>query len=98
VWLISAHKSPDGEVYTGPDCRGADKKPGSVDYSMKWLQSLTAIVIDPERCPETAQEFLEYELNQDKNGDYISDYPEVNDDAIASVRYGTNLIWRRRGQ
>ena len=34
----------------GPTCRPAEKGPESVKYSMKWLQSLTAIVIDPERA------------------------------------------------
>lgn len=82
----------------GPTCRGAEKGPESVKYSMKWLQSLTAIVIDPERCPETAEEFLAYEYEQDKDGNFISEYPDKDNHAIDSVRYGTNLIWRRRGQ
>ena len=30
-------------------CRAAEKGPGSIDYSYKWLQSLAAIVIDPVR-------------------------------------------------
>lgn len=82
----------------GASCRGAEKGPESVRYSMKWLQSLRAIVIDPERCPETAQEFLEYELEQDKDGNFISAYPDRKNHAIDAVRYATNLIWRRRGQ
>jgi PBSX family phage terminase large subunit len=92
------YKKPDGETYTGPDCRGAEKGPESVKYSMKWLQSLATIVIDPERCPETSQEFLDYELEQDKDGNFISEYPDANNHAIDAVRYGANLIWRRRGQ
>ena len=39
-------------------CRGAKKGPGSVEYSMKWLQSLTQIVIDNKRCPHTAPHFI----------------------------------------
>ena len=35
--------------------RPAFKGPGSVEYSMKWLQSLSEIVIDNARCPETAR-------------------------------------------
>lgn len=81
----------------GSSCRGAEKGPESVKYSMKWLQSLRAIVIDHERCPETAQEFIDYELEQDKNGDFISNYPDKNNHHIDAVRYATNLIWRRRG-
>ena len=92
--------SPFGrkDAVFGPDCRGAEKGPESVKYSMKWLQSLAAIIIDPERCPETAQEFLDYELEQDKDGEFISEYPDKNNHAIDSTRYATNLIWRRRGQ
>lgn len=82
----------------GATIRGAEKGPGSVDYSMKWLQSLNAIIIDDRRAPHHAEEFLSYELEQDKQGEFISAYPDKNNHAIDDVRYGTNLIWRRRGQ
>lgn len=82
----------------GANVRAAEKGPDSVEYSMKWLQSLAAIVIDPVRCPHHADEFSNYELEQDKNGDFISAYPDKNNHAIDDVRYATNLIWRRRGQ
>jgi PBSX family phage terminase large subunit len=82
----------------GLTVRGAEKGPESVKYSIKWLQSLTAIVIDPERCPYALEEFLGYELEQDKNGDFISAYPDKNNHFIDAVRYATNLIWRRRGK
>lgn len=82
----------------GPSCRPAEKGPESVKYSMKWLQSLTAIVIDNERCPYAADEFLAYEYEQDKDGNYISEYPDRDNHAIDSTRYGTNMIWKRRGQ
>lgn len=78
--------------------RGAEKGPGSVEYSMKWLQSLTEIVIDNERCPETAQEFLEYEYERDKEGEVISGYPDKKNHGIDAVRYATNPIWKKRGQ
>lgn len=82
----------------GASCRPAEKGPESVRYSMKWLQSLAAIVIDPERAPESADEFISYEYEQDKDGNVISEYPDANNHAIDAVRYATNLIWRRRGQ
>jgi PBSX family phage terminase large subunit len=82
----------------GAMIRGAEKGPDSVTYSMKWLQSLVSIVIDPERCPEHANEFINYELEQDKNGEFISEYPDKNNHFIDDVRYATNLIWRRKGQ
>lgn len=78
--------------------RAAEKGPGSVDYSMKWLQSLTEIIIDNVRCPETANEFLNYEYERDKEGNVISGYPDKDNHAIDCVRYATNPIWKRRGQ
>lgn len=83
----------------GLRCRGAEKGPGSVRYSMKWLQSLAAIVIDPERCPDTAKEFTEYEYERDpKTNEVLPDYPDAANHHIDAVRYGTNRIWKRRGQ
>lgn len=82
----------------GASARGAEKGPESVKYSMKWLASLKAIVIDNERAPYSAEEFLDYEFERTIDGDLIADYPDKNNHAIDSVRYGTNMIWRRRGQ
>lgn len=82
----------------GIAARAAEKGPGSVDYSMKWLQSLKAIVIDDIRCPHTATEFIEYEYERDKEGNVITGYPDKNNHHIDAVRYATNPIWKRRGQ
>jgi PBSX family phage terminase large subunit len=82
----------------GSSARGAEKGPDSVKYSIKWLQGLTEIIIDNERCPYAAEEFLDYEYEQDPDGNFISEYPDKNNHSIDRVRYATNLIWRRRGQ
>ena len=82
----------------GSNCRGAEKGPDSVKYSMKWLQGLTAIVIDPARAPYHAQEFGEYEYERTKDGEIISEFPDKNNHAIDDTRYATNLIWKRRGE
>lgn len=82
----------------GLACRGAEKGPESVKYSMKWLQSLREIVIDPEKAPEACDEFINYEYEQDKDGNFISEFPDKNNHAIDAVRYATNLIWRQRGK
>lgn len=79
-------------------CRGAIKGPGSVDYSHKWLQSLTAIVIDPARCPDTEKEFTAYEYERAKDGSIISGYPDANNHHIDAVRYAMETVWRRRGK
>lgn len=78
--------------------RAAEKGPGSVEYSMKWLQSLKEIIIDNKRCPESAKEFLDYEYERDKDGNVISGYPDKNNHAIDAVRYAMNKVWKRRGQ
>jgi PBSX family phage terminase large subunit len=78
--------------------RGAEKGPDSVNYSMKWLQSLNEIIIDNRRAPNCATEFMEYEYDRDKNGDVISGYPDKNNHCIDSVRYALNNIWKKRGQ
>jgi len=83
----------------GLNCRASEKGPGSVSYSMKWLQSLAAIVIDPGRCPDTAREFTEYEYERDpKTSEVLGGYPDVANHHIDAVRYGTNRIWKRRGK
>lgn len=82
----------------GPTCRGAEKGSESVKYSIKWLQGLTAIVIDPERCPYAAIEFVDYAYERTKDGEIIEAYPDKNNHSIDRVRYATNLIWKRRGQ
>lgn len=78
--------------------RGAKKGPDSVEYSMKWLSGLAKIVIDPRRCPKTAEEFTTYEYPQDKDGNYITGYVDADNHCIDSVRYATNPIWRRKGE
>lgn len=83
--------------FAGIRCREAIKGPGSVNASMKWLQSLAAIVIDPKRCPDTAKEFGEYEYETGRDGEAIPGYVDADNHHIDAVRYATNLIWTRRG-
>jgi len=73
----------------GSMMRGAEKGAGSVEYSMKWLSALAKIVIDPKRCPVSAQEFSTYEYQQDKDGNYISGYIDADNHCIDSIRYRT---------
>lgn len=81
----------------GASMRPTIKGPDSVRYSMKWLQSLKKIVIDPVRCPESAKEFSEYEYERNSDDEIISGYPDANNHAIDSVRYALNNVWKRRG-
>jgi len=81
----------------GFSMRKAKKGPGSVEYSMKWLSSLSEIIIDPKRCPHTLKEFLEYEYEHNAEGEVISGYPDKNNHSIDAVRYALEEVWRRRG-
>lgn len=83
----SEKKSIDDYRAMGIRCRGAKKGPGSVEYSMKWLQSLEAIVIDRDRCPNTAREFVGYCYEDGR-------YPDRNNHHIDAVRYATGYLWR----
>lgn len=85
-------KSIDDYRSLGVRCVGARKGPGSVAYSMKWLQSLNAIVIDPVRCPDTAREFRLYEFDPEQG------YPDRDNHHIDAVRYALSRVWERRGQ
>ncbi|MEH7251904.1 PBSX family phage terminase large subunit [Neobacillus niacini] len=66
------------------------KGPDSIKYGIKFLQSLEAIIIDDVRCPETAREFLQYELDKDVNGNFKADYPDKNNHTIDMARYALN--------
>jgi PBSX family phage terminase large subunit len=82
----------------GLKCFGAKKGPGSVEYSMKWLQSLVKIVVDPARCPETFRELSGYEYERTKDGEIISGYPDKDNHHIDAIRYATEQIWKRPGR
>ena len=82
----------------GSNTRGVEKGQNSVDYSIKWLQALNHIYIDPVRCPLAAQEFIEYEYERNKDDEILSAYPDANNHSIDATRYATSYIWKRRGQ
>lgn len=82
----------------GVKAYGAKKGKDSVSYGMKWLQSLDSIVIDPERCPDTAREFSEYEYEKDpKTGEVLEGYPDLNNHHIDAVRYAMESTSRKAG-
>ena len=81
----------------GAFIRGAEKGPSSVRYGIKWLQGLSHIYIDKRLCPETYKEFVNYEYEQDRNGNFLSTYPDANNHSIDAVRYALNKYWARKG-
>ena len=88
----------DLKSYGAYGARPAKKGPDSIVYSMKWLQSLNHIYIDPNRCPGALKEFVEYEYERDKEDEVISGYPDKDNHSIDSCRYSLERYWSKRGQ
>jgi phage terminase large subunit len=82
----------------GLSVRGSMKGADSVRYSMRWLENRAKIVVDNQRAPYTTEELLNYEYEQTKDGDFVSEYPDFENHGIDSIRYALNLVWKRRGQ
>jgi PBSX family phage terminase large subunit len=74
---------------------GARKGQGSVEWGLEWLDSLSKIIIDPVRCPNTTREFEQADYAIDRNGETI---PRLSgeDHAIDAVRYATEDIQLNR--
>lgn len=81
----------------GAFIRPAEKGPDSVNYGIKWLQGLNHIYIDKRKCPDTYFEFTTYEYEQDKDGNFISAYPDENNHSIDAVRYALQKYCNRKG-
>lgn len=76
--------------------KGAKKGPGSVEHGIKWLTDLEEIIIDPITCPLAANEFVNYSLERDRNGDLISKYPDKDNHSIDTARYGLEPDMKRK--
>ena len=71
--------------------RSCFKRPGCVEYRVKWLQH-RKIVIDPRRTPNAHREFTNYSYPQDKNGNLLSRLPDRDNHSIDAVAYALNQI------
>jgi len=80
-------KSIDELKSYGMKIKGAKKGPGSIEYGVKFLQDLEEIIIDPERCPRAAKEFVNYTLEVDRNGEVKSRFPDKDNHSIDMTRY-----------
>ncbi|ERT59350.1 PBSX family phage terminase large subunit, partial [Megasphaera vaginalis (ex Srinivasan et al. 2021)] len=74
---------------------GAKKGPDSVDFGIRWLQNLRHIYIDKKRCPNTYREFVNYEYERNREGQFISAYPDKNNHSIDACRYGCSPLMAR---
>ena len=48
-------------------------------------------------CPSTYDEFTQYEFEQDKDGNFISEYPDKDNHSIDATRYALEKYWIRKG-
>lgn len=76
----------------GLDVHAARKGPDSVAYGIRWLQGRRRIYIDKRRAPNTYREFVGYEYERNKDGQFISAYPDKDNHAIDAVRYATEEL------
>lgn len=81
----------------GAFIRPAHKGPDSVREGIKWLQGLRHIYIDKRKCPETYKEFIGYEFEQNRDGNFISQYPDKDNHGIDATRYGMEKYWKKKG-
>lgn len=76
---------------------GCHKEPGCVEYRVKWLQH-RQIVIDPARTPNAYREFVGYEYETDKDGNFLSRLPDKDNHTIDACAYALDrLIYYKRG-
>lgn len=68
--------------------KGAKKGAGSVEYGEKWLDDLDEIIIDSNRCPNTAREFENIDYQTDKDGNVKPKLDDKDNHTIDAVRYG----------
>ena len=76
----------------GLDVHAARKGPDSVAYGIHWLQGRRRIYIDKRRAPNTYREFIGYEYERNRGGQFISAYPDKDNHAIDAVRYAMESV------
>lgn len=67
------------------------KRGGSVLYGIKWLQN-RRIVIDPARTPNAHREFISYEYQTTKDGEFLADVRDADNHTIDAVRYALDTL------
>jgi len=77
---------------------GARKGPDSIEYGIKFLQGLEAIIIDPVRCPNAYKEFTNYELERDRRGELKGKFPDKDNHIIDACRYALEDEMKANGK
>lgn len=99
IWADSAESKSIGDFRAwGCYMRAVNKFKNSPEYGIKWLQSLSHIYIDKERCPAAFTEFIKYEYDRDREGQIISRFPDKNNHFIDATRYALMPLFSKRGK
>jgi len=75
----------------------AKKGQGSLQYGIDYLCSIPKIHIHKDRCPNLARTIQTFKRREDKDGNAMQQFLEIDDDPIAALRYGTEYIWVNQG-
>lgn len=75
--------------------RGAKKGPGSIESGIKWLQGLSAIVLNPA-CRNAVREFSGLHYIQDRAGGTMPRIAPGEDHLVDAARYALEDEWRGR--
>lgn len=75
----------------GINAHSAKKGPGSIEASIKKMQTFRNIVIHKDNCPNTAAEFKNYQWKKDKNGKQLPQPEDGFDHAINSLWYALSM-------
>ena len=70
----------------------AKKGKGSLRFGIDFLCG-HRIHIHATKCPNMAREVQTYKRREDKDGNALDEFVEINDDCIAAARYATEYIW-----
>ena len=70
----------------------AKKGKGSLRFGIDFLCG-HRIHIHATKCPNMAREIQTYKRREDKDGNALDEFVEINDDCIAAARYATEYIW-----
>lgn len=95
-WQITADSANPGHIKEWCDAgyrvTGAQKGDGSLRYGVDYLAG-RRLHIHASRCPNLAREVQSFKRREDKDGNALDAFVEINDDCIAAARYATEYIW-----
>lgn len=95
-WEITADSAEPDRIMewqqAGYNVNGAKKGEGSLKFGIDYLSRGTWH-IHKSRCPNLAREVSSFKRREDRDGNTIDAFVQLNDDGIAASRYATEWIW-----